>query len=573
MQVRYQLRQRPVRRDPTTGPNSPRPWSDGKKVPHGRTIDPVTQSTGTTTSPLPELAEHLRRVAEDGYTVLPNAIEPQLVDEIGEALLRLERDLGSVPADNLFEGVHTTRVYNLLVHGPTFQKIPVHHNVLPVVEGVLDPGLLISSLSSIAIGPGEQAQPIHADDQLIPLARPHNPIICNTMWAITDFTEENGATRVIPGSHLRDEPPNPLELYDSIPAEMAKGSVLVWVGSLWHGGGANNTDQRRVGIAMNYCAGYIRQQENQQLGVPPLAGQDLPPSPTGIDRLLGLQRSCRSHRQEASCQGGPRRERGCRDGLGPPQGLRAPSGRLGEDGRCDGPPIVAGIDGDHPLRQPPHVVLLRPLLVPEDLLVVQLGEIDVRQLHVALCQRVDHLERGDGVRRRVVRVADVDAVVRTEVDESPPALAVRVEVAVDHDGIEQWPAPAALEKSSAPQLPGLHLQDGQVVIELHTRQRHAARPGRDDGVGHQTDRLGQRHAFVAGTLGGDAVDKRRVSGDLASRVDEARPAPEHDTPDHVHESVRDRHVGEAVYSRGLEVEPEHLTRGPCTHGVEHGSRV
>src|SRR5580704_8770416 len=223
----------------------------------------------TGTGPEAEMEGHLRRIAEEGYTILENAIEMDFIDEIADALRKVEAEVGAVPADNLFEGVHTTRVYNLLVHGPTFEKIPVHHNVLPGGEGVLDPGLLISSRSAIASGPGEQAQPIHADDQLIPLARPHNPIICNTMWAITDFTEENGATRVIPGSHLRDEPPNPLELYDSIPAEMAKGSVLVWVGSLWHGGGANNTDQRRVGIAMNYCAGYIRQQENQQLGVPP----------------------------------------------------------------------------------------------------------------------------------------------------------------------------------------------------------------------------------------------------------------------------------------------------------------
>jgi ectoine hydroxylase-related dioxygenase (phytanoyl-CoA dioxygenase family) len=220
------------------------------------------------TGPETEMDGHLRRIAEEGYTILPNAIELDFVDEISEALLKLESDLGIVPADNLFEGLHTTRVYNLLVHGPTFERIPTHPGVLPVVERVLDPGALISSLSSIAIGPGEQPQPIHADDQVIPLTRPHVPIICNTMWALTDFTEENGATRLIPGSHLRDHAPNPLERYDTIAAEMPKGSVLVWVGSLWHGGGANLTDKRRVGIAMNYCAGYIRQQENQQLGVP-----------------------------------------------------------------------------------------------------------------------------------------------------------------------------------------------------------------------------------------------------------------------------------------------------------------
>jgi ectoine hydroxylase-related dioxygenase (phytanoyl-CoA dioxygenase family) len=235
-----------------------------------------SESASGTINPLEDLESHLTRIAEDGYTILPDAIDPDLVDEIDETLLRLEDDLGTVPADNLFEGVHTMRVYNLLVHGVIFEKIPVHPNVLPVVEAVLDPGLLISSLSSIAIGPDEQAQPIHADDQLIPLTRPHVPIICNTMWAITDFTEENGATRLVPGSHLLEEAPNPLELYETIPAEMPRGSVLVWVGSLWHGGGANRTDARRVGIAMNYCAGYIRQQENQQLGIPPALVKTFP---------------------------------------------------------------------------------------------------------------------------------------------------------------------------------------------------------------------------------------------------------------------------------------------------------
>jgi ectoine hydroxylase-related dioxygenase (phytanoyl-CoA dioxygenase family) len=197
-----------------------------------------------------------------------DAIEPELVDALAEELLRIERERRIVPADNEFEGSATVRIYNLLVHGALFERIPVHENVLPVVEGVLDPGCLVSSLSSIAIGPGEKAQPIHADDMLIPLEKPHAPVVCNSMWALTDFSEENGATRVVPGSHRWDHSPEYGKPYDSEPAVMRKGSVLIWHGSLWHGGGANRTDARRVGIAMNYCAGYIRQQENQQLGIP-----------------------------------------------------------------------------------------------------------------------------------------------------------------------------------------------------------------------------------------------------------------------------------------------------------------
>lgn len=215
-----------------------------------------------------QVKQHEGRIARDGYSILENAIEPELVDALAEDLLRLEREHDVRPARNDFEGHRTWRIYNLLVHGKLYERIPVHENVLPVVERVLDPGCLVSSLSSIAIGPDEKAQPIHADDQLMPLAKPHAPTVCNTMWALTDFTEENGATRLIPGSHLADSSPDYGKHYDSIPAEMKKGSVLIWHGSLWHGGGANRTRERRVGIAMNYCAGFIRQQENQQLGIP-----------------------------------------------------------------------------------------------------------------------------------------------------------------------------------------------------------------------------------------------------------------------------------------------------------------
>jgi ectoine hydroxylase-related dioxygenase (phytanoyl-CoA dioxygenase family) len=213
--------------------------------------------------------EHVKRIAADGYTIVEGAIEADLVDELNDDLARIERDLEIKPASNNFEGVATLRVYNLLVHGEVWQRVPLHDSVLPVVERVLDPGCLISSLSSINIGPGETAQPIHADDMLIPITKPHPPTVCNSMWALTDFTEANGATRIIPGTHVYDHSPNYGQDYDSIPAAMPKGSVLIWHGSLWHGGGANRTDERRIGIAMNYCAGYIRQQENQQLGVPP----------------------------------------------------------------------------------------------------------------------------------------------------------------------------------------------------------------------------------------------------------------------------------------------------------------
>ena len=230
------------------------------------------------------VAAHVKAIETDGYTIIESAFDTDTADALRGDLDRLERDLGIKPANNSFEGSKTVRIYNLLVHGELYERIPVHENVLPVVEGVLDPGCLVSSLSSIVIGPGETAQPIHADDQLIPIPKPHPPTVCNTMWALTDFTDANGATRLVPGSHLADASPNYGQSYDTVPAEMAKGSVLVWHGSLWHGGGANQTDARRYGVAMNYCAGYIRQQENQQLGIPPDVVRRFP---TRLKELVG----------------------------------------------------------------------------------------------------------------------------------------------------------------------------------------------------------------------------------------------------------------------------------------------
>lgn len=208
-------------------------------------------------------------IATEGYAILEDVIDLDLVDRLIAAIDRLHGALSITPATNIFEGDKTLRVYNLLAHDRVFEEVPVHANVLPIVEKVLDVGCLVSSLSSITILPEQTAQPMHVDDQLIPIPRPHVPLVCNTMWALTDFTEENGATRLVPRTHLSPDIPDPFgEPAGVVSAVMRKGSVLVWNGSVWHQGGANRTPSRRVGLAMNYCAGFLRQQENQQLGIP-----------------------------------------------------------------------------------------------------------------------------------------------------------------------------------------------------------------------------------------------------------------------------------------------------------------
>lgn len=214
------------------------------------------------------LTTHIERLDRDGYTIVEDAFDVETAEALHRDVLRLEDELGIRPAMNGFEGHATTRVYNLLARGELYRQIPVHPVVLPLMRHLLGTGCLVSSLSSITIRPGEIAQPIHADDQIMPLPKPHPATTANSMWAITDFTEANGATRIVPGTHVAPSSPEYGRRYDSACAEMRRGSILVWHGSFWHGGGANTTDEPRMGIAMNYCAGWVRQQENQQLGIP-----------------------------------------------------------------------------------------------------------------------------------------------------------------------------------------------------------------------------------------------------------------------------------------------------------------
>ena len=242
----------------------------------------------TTHTDTADLEEHLARVDADGYTILERAIAPELVATLRDTIRRLERELDLEPRGTSAEGIATLRMYNLLARDPVFQAMPVHPAVLPIVERLLDPGCLLSGMTAIDIGPGEVPQPLHGDDLVMNghLRRPHAPMMVTSMWALTDFTPANGGTLFAPGSHLRPETPDMEGALDGVELralDMPAGSVMVLHGSLWHGGGANTTtDERRLGVNVQYCPGFVRQQQNPYLSIPTDVAETFP------DRLLGL---------------------------------------------------------------------------------------------------------------------------------------------------------------------------------------------------------------------------------------------------------------------------------------------
>jgi ectoine hydroxylase-related dioxygenase (phytanoyl-CoA dioxygenase family) len=223
-----------------------------------------------------EVASHADRIRNDGYTVLERVVAPQLVEDLKAAVERIERDHNLGLAKTSFEGFKTLRINNLLTYDDVFWEVPLHEAVLPVVEAVLDKECLLSSFCSLVLGPGQEAQPIHEDTQLIPLPRPHIPITINAIWALTDFTATNGATRIVPGSHKYDRAPEYGKDYETQLATMPAGSVMLFDSALWHGGGANDSDARRFAFSCAYCWGWMRQQENLQLGIPHETAQRFP---------------------------------------------------------------------------------------------------------------------------------------------------------------------------------------------------------------------------------------------------------------------------------------------------------
>jgi len=209
--------------------------------------------------------EALIRLGNEGYAVLPGILDPDEVRAVRDAIQPLLEETRR--GRNDFEGVLTRRVYNLLAKTTSVHPLVEHPEILGLVsEHLGPPGFQLSIAHAIEILPGETPQQLHTDDLPFPVPKPHQPIVVNTMWAISEFTRANGATRLVPGSQALTSPP-PDE--SCIHAELEPGSVLVWDGSIWHGGGANGTDRARLGVAINYNASWLRQQENQYLSLPP----------------------------------------------------------------------------------------------------------------------------------------------------------------------------------------------------------------------------------------------------------------------------------------------------------------
>jgi ectoine hydroxylase-related dioxygenase (phytanoyl-CoA dioxygenase family) len=221
------------------------------------------------------------RLTSDGYVIVSGMMTGH---DTEAARADLSRVLEMTPTGrNAFEGFATQRVYALFAKTRTFDQPATD----PLLLGVLDHVLGHYQLSApvgIRIGPGEHAQMLHRDDAVYPLPQPHPPVVVNTMWPLDEFTADNGATRFVPGSHRWEPGRQPTGDDPVLTAVMSPGSVMFYLGSLWHGGGANRTSQPRLGVILEYVAAWLRPQENHCLAVPRDVARQLPER---LQELLG----------------------------------------------------------------------------------------------------------------------------------------------------------------------------------------------------------------------------------------------------------------------------------------------
>ncbi len=230
--------------------------------------------------------EIVSTLERDGAAVLRGLADPAAMDRL-QAELRPWFEARPVRPDE-FRGDHTRRVGGLVARSPEFRKLAVSRPVLDAAARILGPHctrIQLCYTQIMLIGPGETPQPFHRDDEVWPWARsPQEEWAVSGIWAATDFTTENGATRAVPGSHLwpRDRVPREDEV---VSAEMAKGDLFLYMGSLLHGGGANVTaSEVRAGVQAFYALAWLRQPENQYLSVPPEVARTFEPA---LQDLIG----------------------------------------------------------------------------------------------------------------------------------------------------------------------------------------------------------------------------------------------------------------------------------------------
>jgi ectoine hydroxylase-related dioxygenase (phytanoyl-CoA dioxygenase family) len=213
------------------------------------------------------VVEALRRT---GAAVVRNILDSTAVDACA-AELRAELEARGKHQEDDFSGYRTLRCSSVLGYAPATARMIGHPRVLAVADAILKPhcqSYRIGSNTGIEILPGEDDQVLHQDDSMYPLRVPGLEFQIGVMWALNDFTEENGGTRVVLGSHgaLMDDDET---LGEPVQATMPKGSALLYMGSLWHGGGANRSSGPRLGLINTYALGWLRQEVNQYLAVPP----------------------------------------------------------------------------------------------------------------------------------------------------------------------------------------------------------------------------------------------------------------------------------------------------------------
>lgn len=223
-------------------------------------------------------------LAEDGALILDNVVSDAFI-----AALREETDpymLSTSNGADDFSGFKTTRTGGLLSRSEKCQELITRPDILSACETFLAPyceAVQLHLTQIIRIQPGETAQAIHRDKWAWGKHLSHLEPQFNTIWALTDFTAENGATRVVPGSPTW--PDNQSIREDQITqAEMQAGSVLIYSGSVFHGGGENRSQEDRIGINITYALGWLRQEENQYLSCPPELAKQLPDT---LQKLAG----------------------------------------------------------------------------------------------------------------------------------------------------------------------------------------------------------------------------------------------------------------------------------------------